>query len=388
MIKIKNIEKRLWLILLLFSIFLFAFCVKKVKASSDVIANDESGVPDKFLYREILFELDKKDNETFTREEAESIYDLNTVNYSGKRKIKSLKGIENLKNLRKLVIHENSLTKLEGIDKLVNLESLKIEKGKLKNIDELETLTKITILSLEGSRLENWDTVGKMTQLKSLNISDCNLSDKKVKEIIKKLINLEILYANNNNVKSLSSICDLDCLNELYLANNNISNIKGLEKLSGLVCLNLSNNNIKRLVDLRNLSKLSLEYTTFEKNKISRKQFKHNLSRHMLNERWWVNNQVILQRIKKKLKIYKIKSSSKLIKGTTEAKAIVTLMTSKGRKIKTVKANRKGKFIFKSLNLKKYKGKKLKVTVYQKYKDNINGEHRKMIVRSVKFRVK
>ena len=68
-----------------------------VRASSDVIENNNSGIPDKELYQSILKKLGKKSNEKFTKQEAESIKSLSVY---GSRKIKSLKGIKYLKELK------------------------------------------------------------------------------------------------------------------------------------------------------------------------------------------------------------------------------------------------------------------------------------------------
>lgn len=87
-------------------------------------------------------------------------------------------------------------------------------------------------------------------------------------------------------------------------------------------------------------------------------------------------------------KVKKIKSTTKKIIGVTEKKAKVVLMTSKGKKIKTVKANKKGVFSFKKLNLKKYEGKKLKIAVYLLYDDQINGERHYKVVKTLKFKVR
>ena len=121
------------------------------------------------------------------------------------------------------------------------------------------------------------------------------------------------------------------------------------------------------------------------------KRYLENLPEHALDRNWWVKNQILLQNIKKKLKVNrvkKIKSTTKKITGVTEKRAKVVLMTYRGKKIKTVKANKKGIFSFNKLNLKKYKGKKLKITAYLLYDDQINTERNYLAVRTVKFTVR
>ena len=52
-----------------------------------------------------------------------------------------------------------------------------------------------------------------------------------------------------------------------------------------------------------------------------------------------------------------------------------------------VKANKKGIFILDTLDLQAYGGKKLKITAYLPYDDQINGEYGLVKLRTVKFAV-
>lgn len=374
--------------LLLFLISCFFIQTRYVNALSvtdAVIRNDSTGIPDRNLYCAILSELEKSKNKTFTEKEAESILDLDCMT----RKIKSIKGIEKLKNLK----------------------SLKIEESQLKDLRELKNLTKLETFSIKGYAYDGLEIVGELKNLKSLKLINCGLDDGKLKSIIKNLVdlteldvsnskvsdlndfssftNLETLYAKNCKIKSLSGIETLTKLKYLNLSSNSISDISGLEKLVDLVELDISNNNIVKLVNLKDLSELSMEYLHFDGNKISKKEFTNNLPPHI--EKWWINNQVLMQKTKKKLnvnKVNKIKSVTKQIKGVTEKKAVVILKTNKGKKIKKISANKSGKFVFKNINLKKYKGKKLKIMAYLYYNDRINGESHYKLIGTVRFLVK
>ena len=72
----------------------------------------------------------------------------------------------------------------------------------------------------------------------------------------------------------------------------------------------------------------------------------------------------------------------------TEKNTKVKLMTLKGEKIKEVKANQKGKFKLNGLDLKQYQGKQLKIVVYKRLHDYINGEGGDYILKTIKFKVK
>ena len=49
------------------------FLIPTAVPASDVIENNNSGIPDQELYQSILEELGKKPNQTFTKQEAETI---------------------------------------------------------------------------------------------------------------------------------------------------------------------------------------------------------------------------------------------------------------------------------------------------------------------------
>lgn len=430
--KIKILKKICAATLSLALVVVGLFPVNIVTAKSQIIPNDETGIPDKYLYQEILYELDKKSDGKFTKEEAARVYRLD-INYAGKKKVKTLKGIENLVNLLSLEIHDNSLTSLKGVEGLVNLQTLKIGKGNLKNLNEVKDLPKLKELSVEGNKIEDWTVVSDLTNLENLRISDCGLTGSGLEKVVSKLTGLtslevskscledlksisgltklETLNVSNNKLKSLSGLETLTELHSLYISNNKLTKLTGIENLTGLLNVYANNNNLANVKEVENLIRLeildvskneiaklpslkkhinlNLEYSSFFYNKISEKEFKKNLPSHVPT--WWINNQVLLQNLEKKLKINsvkKIKSVTKKITGVTEKKATVVLMKSNGKKIKTVKANKKGAFSFKNLDLKKYKGKKLKVTAYLLYDDRINGERHKQAIGTVRFSVR
>lgn len=408
------------------------FTAYVVNAKSEIIPNNDKGIPDKYLYQAILYSLEKKSDSKFTKDEAEGLYALDQTVFFGK-KIKTLKGIEKLTNLHHLSIGDNKLTNLNGIEKLINLSSLKIGgnkltnlkgvesltnleslsvgKGKLKNVNEIKNLSKLKELSVNGNKLEDWTIVSDLTNLENLYINGCGLTDSSLEKIVGKLTKLtglgiadnslnnlklisgltklESLGANNCKLKSLSGIENLTKLQSLSVSNNRLTNLNGIENLTKLQFLYADKNKITNLPSLKKLKIFNLEYSTFDNNKISEKVFKKNLPSHV--PKWWINNQVMLQNFKKKLKVNKvkkIKSTTKKITGVTEKRATVVLMTSKGKKIKKVKVNKKGAFCFKKLDLRKYKGKKLKITAYLLYDDQINGERNNMAVKTVKFTVR
>ena len=85
-------------VMIFLTVWICFFLIPTAVSASDVIENDNSGIPDQELYQSILEELGKKPNQTFTKQEAEKIQVLTAVF----REVKSLKGIKYLKNLKVL----------------------------------------------------------------------------------------------------------------------------------------------------------------------------------------------------------------------------------------------------------------------------------------------
>lgn len=382
--------KKIITMIICLSLMVTVLSDKTVFAKSEIIPNDETGIPDKGLYQAILWKLDKKSTGKFTKKEAASVYWLDTAGFEEENKIKTLKGIENLTNLCALEIYENRLTSLKGVENLKDLERLKIGKGKLKNINEIKGLSKLTSLSISGNQLEDWTLVSNLTNLENLTIDNCGLTNSSLKKITSKLTKLTSLQIRGNKLTSLPGIEKLTKLESLDVTNNKITNLSGIENLTKLDLLWASNNRLKKLPSLKKLTNVSLEYFDLMGNKISEKEFKKKLPKHALRTKWWVKNQILCQKLKKKLKVNKVKKikvTTNKITGKTEKKARVILSTVKGEKIKKVKANKKGIFILDTLDLQAYGGKKLKITAYLPYDDQINGEYGLVKLRTVKFAV-
>lgn len=85
-----HINKKIIICLLVF-LSMFMLPVATTRASSNVIENNKSGIPDKNLYKTILKKLGKKTGQKFTKEEAERIKSLAVG--SGRVKSKRWKSI-------------------------------------------------------------------------------------------------------------------------------------------------------------------------------------------------------------------------------------------------------------------------------------------------------
>ncbi|WP_394916241.1 leucine-rich repeat domain-containing protein [uncultured Robinsoniella sp.] len=334
MVRHKNILK----VIIIVTLFIILFPLNVSAAKT--IPNDRTGIPDEVLYQSILRKLGKSKFDTFTDEEAMKIKRIKSNNYNDKKKIKTLKGIEKLKNLKQLDVAVNEITSLSGIENL-KLTSLDISHNKLKSLKWIE----------------------KLTNLKSLNINDNHLTS--IKEL-KSLVNLEALNIDSNRIRNVEEIGRLTQLQFFYASNNRIKKIPDLNMFP-------------------NLLEVELKY-----NRLSERELNKKLSPRFTVGTTWFKSQVKLQNLVKTIKIVKpastndVSKNTKKISGIANKNSTISLRDPKGKKIVSVKTDNKGKFTFKNLNLKKWAGMTLSLQSY--VVDQLYGE--KNILKEVKFTVR
>ncbi len=277
-------------------------------AGSDVIRNDETGIPDKALYQVILKALGKKPDSTFTEEEAQKVswlsQDINTsgdLDRKEEEKIVSLQGIEKLTNLTVFMPGRNNITDLKPLGSLEKLNSLNLRYSSC-------------ITSIEGLR--------NLTQLEGLTLP------------------------------------------------NTVTDLSPIEGMTKLTSLEASNANISILPDLTKHTELMGHHTYLQGNNLTKAELISRLPKQLVEDKKWLKQTIDLQKYNVK-KILKLTSPKKVTKITSKTKKIVGkadknlevrlyYLTSKGRqRIKKVKADKNGVFKMKNLNLKKYKKKKL-----------------------------
>ena len=285
-------KKKLFVILIVF-VCVFSMHAASVHASEDVIPNDETGVPDKVLYQSILYGLGKKENETFTRQEAASIDIMSVQLYKGQR-CQRLKGIGCLGNLRQLDLR--GIEKIEGIEELKQLENLDLSFARItlkKHWKPLQKLKSLECLTIDNCKLSNLKGTGieKLSNLRRLYANECGL--KKVDEL-KNLKNLEILYLSDNRLTDMKALKGLKNLRILDLGSNRLNDAKEVQYLKGLEKLGLGYNGLKKLPDMRSLKNLEDLYLTG--NYLTEKEIKAKVPQKILKDKYFKEHTYLFQR--------------------------------------------------------------------------------------------
>ena len=277
-------------IVLLVTLCMLPVSAMTVKVGSDVIENDETGIPDKALYRGILQNLKKKKDEKFTRKEAE---DIKTLRLGCGNKIMTFKGLGYLKNMDKLECggictgdleeiaaeapwlkrlfvggydeesdssyippveeRKPEIDSLEPLRNMKNLIDLNVSDNKLTSLDGIEGLKRLKVLRADKNQITNADGLKGTEKLAALYISDNRLTDL---NSMKRLKNLTYLDASNNNLTSVDGIGSLKKLEKLYLSGNQLSGVKGIKNLKKLEELYLNDNSIEEIGEIGQLKNL------------------------------------------------------------------------------------------------------------------------------------
>ena len=199
--------------------------------------------------------------------------------------VKSLKGVEQLKNLEKLGLYANyinagqliyvkNLTKLKSLDladnnlleipegsfdKLVNLEELVLDNTGINTLDKnmMSKLVSLRDLLIEKNGFTNLDFLEDNRSIKNILFRD-----NKIKDIsgVRNNTNLEMFWGGNNEVSNISALKGQKELNYFSMKNNKISDISALKDANKLTNVYLSGNQIKDISALEGKSFLkSLE---------------------------------------------------------------------------------------------------------------------------------
>ncbi len=341
-------------------------------SEDEVIRNDKTGIPDRALYQCILVdELGKKKTETFTRQEALGIRELDVgINYGY---VQSLQGIGCLSNLEYLDLGGHMMTNIQGLGELKKLRSLDLEYNKVRSLKELSGLTELQCLYVPSNRLASLAGVEKLKKLQILDAMDNYLKDASQ---VKTLKGLERLYLGGNNLKDISFVKKLTRLEVLWAEDNCLTNIDGVKDLKNLRELGVRENRIKKLPNMKKLTKLRYNSCGFTCNMLTEKELRSKLPAHLLKKskakKEWLAEQITLQdNFKITLLSPKgkgqITKNTKKITGRTHPGARVELQNLRTKeKTKRVTANKYGEFTLKNLNLKKWAGDKAVLNVYIK----------------------
>lgn len=174
---------------------------------------------------------------------------LGEGNYGKVRRLPDLRkfnGLEELRNLRRLIINYREVAGIKFPCPFPNLEALDLRSNQIKRIENLDTFINLRKLNLSSNKIEYIEGLDQLVNLQSLDLS----------------------YNLITRIEGLDSLVNLK---ELIIRNAHVSleRIEGLERLENLERLDLSHNRDIRVIEgldnLVHLKELRLEYDPITK---------------------------------------------------------------------------------------------------------------------------
>ncbi|CAL6027995.1 Conserved_hypothetical protein [Hexamita inflata] len=157
--------------------------------------------------------------------------------------ILSIECLQNLKQLKKLLIH-NCKVDLNALQNLINLTELGIDNTKTKSIDFIKNLTKLKVLSANKNKIIDASAISNCKMLQELDIRNNNISSISFASSLSDLKKFNAMY---NQIQDISPLEDLQYLSELFLGFNQIYDISSLTEMKSVDELGLENNRITDL---------------------------------------------------------------------------------------------------------------------------------------------
>jgi len=175
------------------------------------------------------------------------------------KRVIDIRKLLQLKNLKKIELHDSIIENFEDIEEFENLEELsiidsEIIKSDFTKIGKNKKMLKLKTVFLDRTEgIENIDFLKNSKNLKFLSISETGIKDI---SILRESRNLRNIRMSSNEIKDISFIGNNKNLEELGISFNRIENIEVLRNFSNLEFLSVENNPIKDFSVIRKLEKL------------------------------------------------------------------------------------------------------------------------------------
>ena len=183
-----------------------------------------------------------KEEGPIERRDVEVLQTLNATGYG----IEDLEGIEELGELRELILENNRVKSVTPLTQLTKLTTLNLRNNEITSLEAInfEDIIYLPIVDLSLRHNVKRDEEGYDTRLSDITL-------------VGKILGLEHLDLRDNDINDLTPLSHLRDLQELDIRENKFDTIQALETLTQLEELNIRDNTIESLEPLRYLSRLT-----------------------------------------------------------------------------------------------------------------------------------
>ncbi|MDR6549072.1 stalk domain-containing protein [Paenibacillus qinlingensis] len=156
---------------------------------------------------------------------ADDLLKVTSIYAYQKEGIKSLKGLEFAKNLNRLIVSNQPLTRIDEVAGLSKLTFVDISGTQVSDLSPLQGLTQLGHLSVSGAKVKDLTPLLKLTRLSELFLAKNEIED------ITPLIQLKLVWLDlaDNKIDDISPLLiHGETLEHVFLSRNNISDISYL----------------------------------------------------------------------------------------------------------------------------------------------------------------
>ena len=205
--------------------------------SSEIIENNENGIPDKNLYDAVLEQWDTNKDGKLSIAEA-TTYD--TLNLSQKN-ISSIKGINYFTKLKNLYLDDNNISDISILNKIKKLAFVQIKNNKITTLENcFAEGGEIFALDLSGNQIVDTKGLEKLEEVTYLTLANNQISD--ISNLPNHIFDADF---SNNQIQDINSLLKVkDSLYNLNLENNKISDISCLKQIPNLQTVDIRYNKI------------------------------------------------------------------------------------------------------------------------------------------------
>lgn len=236
------------------TLLLFEFSAISFSAS-----RSESKVYKKIIFEDKNFEKVVREtiNKPFGDIYSEDVKNVKIITSKGNN-INSIKGIENLINLRELYLPINNIVDISELKDLTLLEKIDLRKNKIKDIRSLKKLVKLVEVELSENSIRDVSSLRELNMLQNLMLKKNQITNV---NCLKKLKNLKYLDLDNNKISRIDGRTYFNSLETLNLKNNNIKNLDSIVGFNNLEILNIKGNKISNfnINGLKNIKTFHLD---------------------------------------------------------------------------------------------------------------------------------
>ncbi|EUJ24011.1 leucine-rich repeat domain-containing protein [Listeria cornellensis] len=165
--------------------------------------------------------------------------------------------IKEMPLLKNLVIYDSPLTDISALASLKSLTHLAVNRAQVKDISVINQMPSLGFVGFDGNQIEEIPTLQNSDQMHNLS-----LNQNKIKSVegLKGLDALITLSITDNQVETLAPLRGLTGLQELIAMRNKIQTMEGINEMTGLQELNLVRNELMEVMPVTNLKALKELY--------------------------------------------------------------------------------------------------------------------------------